>query len=76
LFTGGGVSDDEGVSADTYERIKSYTPITDNAPATKGFSEEYTEYAKYYELAYRTSHKWIYIWRINWEEIPPAAITP
>ncbi|UCG00507.1 MAG: glycosyltransferase family 39 protein [Candidatus Heimdallarchaeota archaeon] len=76
LFTGGGASDEEGVSSETFERIKSYAPITENAPATKGFSEEYAEYSQYYELAYRTAHKWIYIWRIRWDIIPPAAITP
>jgi dolichyl-diphosphooligosaccharide--protein glycosyltransferase len=76
LFTGGGATDEVGVSAETFERMKSYAPIADNAPATKGFSEEYAEYAQYYELAYRTTHKWIYIWRIKWENIPPAAIAP
>ena len=76
LFTGGGVSDAEGISAETFERIKGYAPITDNTPGTKGFSEEYAEYANYYELAYRTTNKWIYIWRIKWEIIPLAAITP
>ena len=76
LFTGGGASDEEGVSAETFERIKGYAPITDNTPGTKGFPEEYAEYADYYELAYRTTNKWIYIWRIKWDIIPPAAITP
>ncbi len=74
LFTGGGASDETGVSAETFERIKSYAPISENAPATKGFSEEYADYANYYELAYRTAHNWVYIWRIKWENIPPAAI--
>jgi dolichyl-diphosphooligosaccharide--protein glycosyltransferase len=76
LFTGGGASDTEGVSVETYERIKSYAPISDNAPPTKGFSEEYAEFANYYELAYKTTHNWVYIWRIKWEDIPPGAITP
>ena len=65
------------VSDDAYSgRITQYAPITENAPTTKGFSEEYAEYANYYELAYKTVHNWIYIWRIKWNSIPPAAITP
>ncbi len=76
LFTGGGAPDEAGVSTEVFERIKTYAPITDNAPATKGFSDTYAEYAQYYELAYRTTHRWIYIWRINWDIIPPGAITP
>jgi dolichyl-diphosphooligosaccharide--protein glycosyltransferase len=55
-------------------RITQYSPITENAPAVKGFSEEYAEYADYYELAYKTTHDWIYIWKINWDIIPPGAI--
>ena len=58
------------VSDDTYtSRITQYPPITEHAPAVKGFSEEYAEYADYYELAYKTSHDWIYIWKINWDII-------
>ena len=76
LFTGGGAPDDKGVSVETFERIKSYAPIADNAPTEKGFIGEYAEYAKYYELAYRTTNKWIYVWRIKWEDIPPGAISP
>ncbi|MFX0013564.1 MAG: STT3 domain-containing protein [Promethearchaeota archaeon] len=65
------------VSDETYSsRITQYAPITDNAPATKGFVDDYAEYANYYELAYKTEHNWIYIWRINWDIIPPGAITP
>ncbi|MFX1517564.1 MAG: STT3 domain-containing protein [Promethearchaeota archaeon] len=65
------------VSDDAYTgRITKYGPIVDNAPTTKGFSEEYSEYADYYELAYKTAHNWIYIWRIKWESIPLGAITP
>ncbi|MHA1940891.1 MAG: STT3 domain-containing protein [Candidatus Hodarchaeales archaeon] len=66
-----------GVSDEAYtSRITQYSPISANAPAVKGFSEEYTEYADYYELAYKTSHDWIYIWKINWDIIPPSAIAP
>lgn len=60
----------------TYDRITSYAPISDNAPADKGFSPDYAEYADYYELAYKTSHDWVYIWRIKWDAIPPGAIAP
>ncbi|MFW9780274.1 MAG: STT3 domain-containing protein [Candidatus Heimdallarchaeota archaeon] len=60
----------------TYDRITSYAPISDNAPAEKGFSPDYAEYADYYELAYKTSHDWVYIWRIKWDSIPPGAIAP
>ncbi|MHA1443266.1 MAG: hypothetical protein ACTSR4_00740, partial [Candidatus Hodarchaeales archaeon] len=66
-----------GVSDEAYtSRITTYNPVSENAPATKGFSEEYAEYANYYELAYTTSHDWIYIWKINWDKIPPGAIAP
>jgi hypothetical protein len=57
-------------------RVTEYGPISENAPDTKGFSEEYSEYADYYELAYKTTHDWIYIWRIKWEDIPKGAIAP
>ncbi|MFX0185869.1 MAG: STT3 domain-containing protein [Candidatus Hodarchaeota archaeon] len=57
-------------------RITQYGPIKENAPDTKGFSAEYAEYANYYELAYKTSHDWVYIWKINWDIIPPGAIAP
>ncbi|MHA2243749.1 MAG: STT3 domain-containing protein [Candidatus Hodarchaeales archaeon] len=76
LFTGGGAPDDTGVSAETFERIKSYAPISDNAPTEKGFIDEYADYSNYYELAYRTTNRWIYVWRIKWEDIPPGAISP
>ncbi|MFX0204514.1 MAG: STT3 domain-containing protein [Candidatus Hodarchaeota archaeon] len=65
------------ISDDAYtSRITQYGPIVDNAPTAKGFSEEYMEYTDYYELAYKTAHNWIYIWRIKWDIIPPAAIAP
>jgi dolichyl-diphosphooligosaccharide--protein glycosyltransferase len=57
-----------------YDLIAGYGPISDNAPTQKGFSPAYAEYADYYELAYKTTHDWIYIWRIKWESIPPGAI--
>ncbi|MHA2223867.1 MAG: hypothetical protein ACXAC8_01550 [Candidatus Hodarchaeales archaeon] len=47
------------VSDEAYTRITGYRPITDNAPPTKGFSEQYAEYANYYELAYKTTHDWL-----------------
>ncbi|MFW9904533.1 MAG: STT3 domain-containing protein [Candidatus Thorarchaeota archaeon] len=65
------------ISDDAYtSRVSQYGPIADNAPTTKGFSEEYADYSNYYELAYKTAHNWIYIWRIKWETIPLGAITP
>jgi dolichyl-diphosphooligosaccharide--protein glycosyltransferase len=70
LFTG-------GVTEEAYtSRITQYSPIIDNAPAAKGFSPEYAEYANYYELAYKTTHDWIYIYKILWDIIPPGAIAP
>jgi hypothetical protein len=70
LFTG-------GVTDEVYSnRITQYNPVKENAPETKGFSSEYAEYANYYELAYKTAHNWIYIWKINWDIIPPGAIAP
>ncbi|MCK4848942.1 MAG: glycosyltransferase family 39 protein [Candidatus Heimdallarchaeota archaeon] len=66
-----------GVSEETYtSRIVQYSPVAENAPAIKGFSEEYAEYADYFELAYTTTHDWVYIWKINWDIIPPSAIAP
>ncbi|MFW9777843.1 MAG: STT3 domain-containing protein [Candidatus Heimdallarchaeota archaeon] len=62
------------VEQDPYDRITAYAPISDHAPAEKGFSPAYAAYADYYELAYKTTHDWIYIWRIMWEIIPPGAI--
>jgi asparagine N-glycosylation enzyme membrane subunit Stt3 len=61
---------------EAYSRISQYGPISDNAPATKGFAPEWAEYANYYELAYKTTHNWIYIWKINWDIIPTGAIAP
>ncbi|MHA1947113.1 MAG: STT3 domain-containing protein [Candidatus Hodarchaeales archaeon] len=66
-----------GVTDEAYtSRIITYNPVSDGAPPIKGFSEEYAEYADYYELAYKTSHDWIYVWKINWDIIPPGAIAP
>lgn len=66
-----------GVVDEVYtNRISQYNPVIGNAPEIKGFSDEYTEYAEYYELAYTTKHNWIYIWKINWDIIPPGAIAP
>ena len=66
-----------GVSEETYtSRIVQYSPVAENAPAIKGFSDEYAEYADYFELAYTTTHDWVYIWKINWDIIPPSAIAP
>ena len=62
------------VKDETYTRITGYAPISENAPSTKGFHTDYTDYANYYELAYKTAHDWVYIWRIKWEDIPPGAI--
>ncbi|MHA1973366.1 MAG: STT3 domain-containing protein [Candidatus Hodarchaeales archaeon] len=64
------------VSDEAYGRISQYGPIKENAPSTKGFSPEWSEYSNYYELAYKTTHDWIYIWRIKWETIPSSAIAP
>ena len=64
------------VTDEAYGRITGYGPITENAPETKGFHPDYTDYADYYELAYKTQHHWIYIWKIKWDVIPPGAIAP
>jgi dolichyl-diphosphooligosaccharide--protein glycosyltransferase len=67
----------QGVTDDTYtQRITQYSPIKEQAPDRKGFSQEYAEYADYYELAYKTSNDWVFIWKINWDIIPPGAIAP
>ncbi|MHA1329986.1 MAG: STT3 domain-containing protein [Candidatus Hodarchaeales archaeon] len=66
----------EQVSDEAYGRISQYGPIKENAPDTKGFNPDWSEYSDYYELAYKTTHDWIYIWRIKWEVIPPSAIAP
>ncbi|MHA2137114.1 MAG: STT3 domain-containing protein [Candidatus Hodarchaeales archaeon] len=66
-----------GVTEEAYtSRITQYSPIVDNAPPARGFSPEYAEYANYYELAYKTTHDWIYIYKILWDVIPPGAIAP
>lgn len=68
------------VTDDAYSRIANaesgYGPIRGNAPTTGGFSNKYAEYADYYELAYKSSHDWVFIWRIKWESIPIGAIAP
>lgn len=64
------------VKTETFDRIKSYQPIKDHAPENPGFPTEYAEYTDYYELAYKTKHDWIFIWRIKWDIIPPEAIAP
>ncbi|MHA1969921.1 MAG: hypothetical protein ACW964_19275, partial [Candidatus Hodarchaeales archaeon] len=56
--------------------ITQYGPIKDNTPEIQGFSEEYAEYADYYELAYKSAHDWVFIWKIRWDIIPPGAIAP
>ncbi len=73
----------EGATEEGYtSRLSQYAPIKDNAPTEKGFAiwtdlhKEYAEYVNYYELAYKTTHDWVFIWRIKWEVIPPGAIAP
>ncbi|MFX0207564.1 MAG: STT3 domain-containing protein [Candidatus Hodarchaeota archaeon] len=67
----------KAVSDEAYtSRITQYSPIKEHAPETKGFSREYAEYSNYYELAYKTSNDWVFIWKINWDIIPPGAIAP
>ena len=73
----------EGATEEGYtSRLSQYAPIKENAPTEKGFAiwtdlhKEYAEYANYYELAYKTAHDWVFIWRIKWEVIPPGAIAP
>ncbi|MFX0087218.1 MAG: STT3 domain-containing protein [Candidatus Hodarchaeota archaeon] len=69
-----------GVSDEAFSRIASeevgYGPIQGNAPATGGFLDEYAEYSEYYELAYKSKHNWVYVWKIRWDLIPPGAIAP
>ncbi|MFX0150714.1 MAG: STT3 domain-containing protein [Candidatus Hodarchaeota archaeon] len=67
----------QGVTDEAYtSRITQYSPIKEHAPDTKGFSAEYAEYADYYELAYKTSNDWVFIWKIKWDIIPPGAVAP
>ncbi len=71
------VTNKPALAAEQYTNyITQYGPIKENAPETQGFSEEYAEYANYYELAYKTAHDWIFIWKIRWDLIPPGAIAP
>ncbi len=64
------------ITDEAYSRITQYGPIKDNAPTSKGFAPEWADYADYYELSYTTQHNWVYIWKINWDIIPPGAIAP